>query len=66
MIKAGDIEISIPRLLLAAIKSNKEININLLDYLDENLDEYKMMLAFDDELNQFILTIEEKENDGTK
>jgi hypothetical protein len=61
MIDPADVEVSIPRLLLSAIKSNDKLNINLLDYVDEELDKYKMLLSFDESSNNFILTLGEKE-----
>lgn len=60
------IEVSIPRLLLAAIKTSGELKINLLDYTSEELDDKRMMLSYDDESKQFILTLADKEENGTE
>jgi hypothetical protein len=60
------IDISIPRLLLAAIKTSGELKINLSDYTSEEIDNKKMMLSYDDEVKQFVLTLAEKEEDGAE
>lgn len=60
------IEVSIPRLLLAAIKTSGELKINLLDYTSEEIDNKKMMLSYDDETKQFILHLTDKEENGTE
>ena len=62
--ESSAVEINITRLLLSAIKTNNEIKINIQDYLDENLETYKMMLSLDDELNQFILHLEEAKDES--
>ena len=59
------IEVSIPRLLLAAIKTSGELKINLSDYTSEEIDNKKMMLSYDDETKQFILHLTDKEENGT-
>lgn len=59
------IDISIPRLLLAAIKTSGELKINLLDYTSEEIDDKKMMLSYDDDTKQFILHLTNKDEDGT-
>jgi hypothetical protein len=62
MIEKGDIEISVPRLLMSAIKSNNKLNINLSDYTDENLDNHEIVMDFYEDTNEFVLTLIEKEN----
>jgi len=59
-----NIDISVPRLLLAAIKTAGELKISVLDYTSNEIDDKKVMLSYDDETKEFILSLADKEENG--
>jgi hypothetical protein len=63
MTEQKNIDISIPRLLMAAIKTSNELKVDFHHYTSEELDSQKIMLSYDDESKQFILTLEKEIKD---
>jgi hypothetical protein len=63
MTEQKNIDISIPRLLMAAIKTSNELKVDFHNYTSEELDSQKIMLSYDDESKQFILTLEKELKD---
>ena len=55
-----DIEINLPRLLLAAAVSNGEIRVKVADYMSPGLETKGLMLDIDTESQEFIIRMEEQ------
>ena len=58
-----NIEISLPRLLLAATATMGELPISIEKYLSHDLDHKKMMLDLDEDQKTFIVRLVDKENE---
>jgi hypothetical protein len=55
-----DIEINLPRLLLAAAVSNGEIRVKVADYMSPGLETQGLMLDIDTESQEFIIRMGEQ------
>jgi hypothetical protein len=55
-----DIEINLPRLLLAAAVSNGEIRVKVSDYMSPGLETKGLMLDIDTESQEFIIRMGEQ------
>lgn len=58
-----NIEISLPRLLLAAAATSGEVLISIEKYLSHDLDHKKMILDMDQDQQTFIIRLVDKENE---
>lgn len=55
MSEEQDIEINLPRLLLAAALSNGEIRVKVADYMATDLENKGLMLDIDTESQEFVI-----------
>ncbi len=58
-----NIEISLPRLLLAATATMGELPISIEKYLSHDLDHKNMMLDLDEDQKTFVVRLVDKENE---
>jgi hypothetical protein len=58
-----NIEISLPRLLLAATATMGELPISIEKYLSHDLDHKKMMLDLDEDQKTFVVRLVDKEDE---